>query len=84
MPFSVYICVHSLFDKALGFGYDDRTYESAIEILLDLGICQIALLTNNPEKIIAFDNSEIAVIARIPIEIEAKQENRRYLQTKKS
>ena len=71
-------------NKALGFGYDDRTYESAIEILLDLGICQIALLTNNPEKIIAFDNSEIAVIARIPIEIEAKQENRRYLQTKKS
>ena len=70
-------------NKELGFGYDDRTYEDAITILSGLGICQIALLTNNPEKIDAFDNSDIEVTTRVPIEIVARRENKFYLETKK-
>lgn len=70
-------------NKVLGFGYDDRTYEDAITILEDLGISNINLLTNNPSKIQAFDNSDIKVKNRIALEINPRKENVNYLQTKK-
>ena len=68
----------------LGFGYDDRTYEEAIVILHDLGINNINLLTNNPSKIEALENdSEITVHNRICVEIPSREENLKYLETKK-
>jgi len=70
-------------NKELGFGYDDRTYEDAISILSDLGICNINILTNNPDKISAFDKSDIEVMDRIPVEIDSRVENIFYLETKK-
>jgi len=69
---------------ALGLDVDYRKYEKAIDILEDLGIKSINLLTNNPDKINAFDDSEISIEKRIPLEVEANKNNRKYLQTKKT
>lgn len=70
-------------NRELGFGYDDRTYEDALTILADLGIERIFMLTNNPNKIDAFDNSKIEVVSRVPVEIDPREENKKYLETKK-
>lgn len=70
-------------NKILGFGYDDRTYEDAISILEDLGISSVNLLTNNPSKLSAFDDSSILISIRIPLEIVPREENRNYLKTKR-
>jgi len=70
-------------NKVLGFGYDDRTYEDASAILLDLGISRINLLTNNPDKIEGLDSKIVQVVNRVPIEIAPRKENKGYLQTKK-
>ncbi len=67
----------------LGFHEDARDYTPAIHILEDMGIHQIRLLTNNPEKINAFADSSIEVIDRVPVEIAPKKENLAYLKTKK-
>lgn len=69
-------------NHALGFHTDERDYSAAIEILKDLGIKKINLLTNNPEKIDAFDGSEVEVSQRIQIEIAPRKENHGYLKTK--
>ena len=67
----------------LGFDADARTYEDAISILKDLGITKIHLLTNNPLKMDALEESGIEIISRQPIIIEAKAENEFYLETKR-
>ncbi len=67
----------------LGFHSDNRNYTQAILMLEDLGIEKIRLLTNNPEKIWAFENSNIQVMDRLSIEITPKPENMNYLNTKK-
>ena len=71
-------------NKVLGFGYDDRTYEDAITILEDLGITKILILTNNPDKIEALENTKVRVLGRVPVEIESRLENQKYLETKKN
>ncbi|WP_242092703.1 GTP cyclohydrolase II [Aestuariivivens sediminicola] len=68
----------------LGFHEDSRDYGDAIEILEDLGIFNIRLLTNNPEKINSFEHSNIRVVERLPIEIKASNDNAEYLKTKKN
>lgn len=67
----------------LGFDVDARQYNIAIEIMKDLGIKQINLLTNNPLKIVAIENSDIEIVSRVPLIIEPKKENQSYLKTKK-
>ena len=69
---------------ALGLDIDYRKYQKAIDILEDLGIKRINLLTNNPDKIKAFGDSDISIEKRIPLEVEANKNNRKYLQTKKT
>ncbi len=66
----------------LGLEVDDRHYDIAATMLEDLGICQILLLTNNPEKMEAFANSSVQVVGRIPIVIPPRDENASYLRTK--
>ncbi len=68
----------------LGHGADERSYEIALEILSDLGIKKIDLLTNNPEKIEVFSRSQIEVRKRIPLVISPRKENEKYLKTKES
>lgn len=68
----------------LGFEADARQYDIALEILTDLGIRKIHLLTNNPLKIKAFKKSNIEVLSRIPLVMEPHTENQNYLDTKKT
>jgi GTP cyclohydrolase II len=68
----------------LGFEPDERSYELAIEMLENLGIREIKLLTNNPHKVSAFDSSKIQLIERVPIEIDSNEMNRSYLKAKRS
>ena len=67
----------------LGLEIDARQYDIAIAILEDLAVKAIHLLTNNPLKIDAIEESAIELVSRQAIEIEAKQENKAYLKTKK-
>lgn len=67
----------------LGFEVDARQYDLAVEILKDLGVHQIRLLTNNPLKIEAIEHSDISIVDREPLIIEPKAENAAYLRTKK-
>lgn len=67
----------------LGLPADARTFEEAVQILQDLKVKSIFLLTNNPEKIASFQNSSIVLKGRIPIEIKASKESKKYLETKK-
>ena len=71
-------------NHALGFHTDHRDFTPAIEILNDLGIGKIRLLTNNPEKIDAFAESGIEVVERIALEIPSRAENDGYLETKRT
>ena len=66
----------------LGLEVDARQYNIAIEMLQELGIEKINLLTNNPEKIHAFDDTDIEVVSRVPLIIEPQKENFGYLKTK--
>lgn len=66
----------------LGLEVDARHYDIAIEILELLDIHSIHLLTNNPEKIEAFENSSIELVSRIPLIIEPNKNNFDYLKTK--
>ena len=67
---------------ALGFAEDARTYDIAADMLKDLKVQKVALLTNNPLKINALEDLGIEVVERVPILIEPKTENSAYLNTK--
>lgn len=66
----------------LGLEVDARDYGIAIEMLEDLGVHEINLLTNNPDKMEAFGSSTVRVVNRVPIIISPQKENKEYLQTK--
>jgi GTP cyclohydrolase II len=66
----------------LGFDADARQYDAAITILQDLGIREVLLITNNPDKVEALRRSPIRVLDRISIVIPAHADNRAYLKTK--
>jgi 3,4-dihydroxy 2-butanone 4-phosphate synthase/GTP cyclohydrolase II len=70
-------------NQALGFGPDLRHYGIGAQILLDLGVRQIRLLTNNPKKVVGVDGYGLRIVERVPIQITPNQSNRRYLQTKR-
>lgn len=62
---------------------DGRNFDEAIQILEDLDIKSIYLLTNNPEKMDAFEHSNIQLIDRIPIQVKGSINSQNYLETKK-
>jgi len=71
-------------NEALGFMPDERNYSVALHILEDLGIKKIRLLTNNPEKLSAFENSNIEVVEHLPLVVVPNETNQAYLETKES
>ncbi len=70
-------------NQSLGFASDLRDYGIGAQILVDLGVNKIKLLTNNPKKIIGLEGYGLEIIERIPIKIPAHADNQRYLKTKK-
>jgi len=70
-------------NEALGFGHDLRDYAAAAEILRDLGVTRVDLITNNPGKLQGLEDGGIEIASRVPIVIPANERNRRYLQTKR-
>ncbi|MCK9409394.1 MAG: bifunctional 3,4-dihydroxy-2-butanone-4-phosphate synthase/GTP cyclohydrolase II [Bacteriovoracaceae bacterium] len=70
-------------NEALGFHADVRDYSLAAQILLDLGVKRVRLLTNNPKKIVGLKGYGIEVTERISIEVQATSTNERYLKTKR-
>lgn len=70
-------------NEALGFKADLRHYGIGAQILYDLGIRKIRLLTNNPKKIVGLEGYGLEIVERVPIEIPANTANRKYLETKR-
>ncbi|MDR1490926.1 MAG: bifunctional 3,4-dihydroxy-2-butanone-4-phosphate synthase/GTP cyclohydrolase II [Desulfovibrio sp.] len=70
-------------NKKLGFQADLRDYGIGAQILVDLGIRKMRLMTNNPKKIVGLEGYGLEVTERIPLELEVGEFNAAYLQTKK-
>jgi 3,4-dihydroxy 2-butanone 4-phosphate synthase/GTP cyclohydrolase II len=67
----------------LGFPADAREYGIGSQILADLGLSTIRILTNNPRKITGIEGFGLKVVEQVPIEVAPNEENRRYLETKR-
>ncbi|MFA7421902.1 MAG: GTP cyclohydrolase II, partial [Melioribacteraceae bacterium] len=70
-------------NERLGFKADLREYGIGAQILKDLGLSKIRLITNNPKKIIGLKGYELDIVDRIPVEMKPNQSNSKYLKTKK-
>ncbi len=69
-------------NKELGFKADLRDYGVGAQILRDLGVRKMRLMTNNPKKIVGLEGYGLEVVERVPIEIPPQEENARYLRCK--
>ena len=71
-------------NEELGFLADLRDYGVGAQILKDLGITNITIMTNNPKKLVGLEGHGLNIVSRIPIKIKPNQNNKEYLKTKKS
>jgi len=71
-------------NEKLGFPPDLREYGIGAQILRDLGVRRMRLMTNNPRKIVGLESYKLEIVERVPIEIEPNLKNVKYLQTKKA
>jgi 3,4-dihydroxy 2-butanone 4-phosphate synthase/GTP cyclohydrolase II len=70
-------------NEALGFKADQRDYGIGAQILVELGLRRIKLLTNNPRKFVGLEGYDLEIVERLPIEVPVSDESRSYLETKK-
>jgi len=70
-------------NQRLGFKPDLRDYGVGAQILVDLGVREIRLLTNNPKKIIGLEGYGLRVVERVAVEVQPNDANVKYLKTKK-
>lgn len=70
-------------NERLGFAVDARDYQQCAEIIFDLGICKVRVISNNPDKLKALEEAGLQVVERIPIEVPATEPAAHYLRTKK-
>ncbi len=70
-------------NQRLGFGPDLRNYGIGAQILRDLGLSTIRLMTNNPRKVVGVDAYGLSIVERVPLESPATDDNRAYLATKR-
>jgi 3,4-dihydroxy 2-butanone 4-phosphate synthase/GTP cyclohydrolase II len=70
-------------NEDLGFKADLRDYGIGAQILVDLGLTSIRLMTNNPKKIIGLEGYGLEIVDRVPVEMEPCEYNHHYLETKR-
>jgi len=70
-------------NERLGFEVDLREYQQCAEILFDMGLCKVRVMSNNPEKLQALEDAGLTVVERVPIEVETSKCAAHYLKTKK-
>ena len=70
-------------NEKLGFPMDLREYGIGAQILADLGIKKIKLLTNNPKKIVGLEGYGLEIVQQVPIRVKANKHNKKYLKTKR-
>ena len=70
-------------NKKLGYGMDLREYGLGAQILADLGLKTIRLLTNNPRKIVGLEGYGLEIVEQVPIKVSPNPHNKRYLKTKR-
>ncbi|MBX6762769.1 MAG: bifunctional 3,4-dihydroxy-2-butanone-4-phosphate synthase/GTP cyclohydrolase II [Rubrobacteraceae bacterium] len=70
-------------NEKLGFAPDMRDYGAGAQILKDLGITSVRLMTNNPAKMADLEGFGLEILERVPLEVRANGENERYLKTKR-
>lgn len=68
----------------LGFGMDLRDYGLGAQILFDLGVRSIRLMTNNPKKVVGLEGHKLHIVEQCPIKSEPNEHNAKYLETKKT
>ena len=70
-------------NEELGFAIDARDYQQCAEILFDLGLCKVRVISNNPDKLAALDQAGLKIVERIPIKVAPEEESELYMRTKK-
>lgn len=70
-------------NERLGFAVDGRIYEQCAEILFDLGLCKVRVISNNPAKLAALEKAGLTIVERIPIEVDSEEPAAHYLKVKK-
>lgn len=70
-------------NEKLGFEVDARNYQQCAEILFDLGLCKVRVMSNNPDKLEALEKAGLQIAERVPIEVESQEPAAHYLKTKK-
>src|SRR5213078_1716274 len=69
--------------ERLDLPIDSRDYRRCAEVLFDLGLCKVRVISNNPGKLKALEEAGLEIVERVSIEVEAPESAARYLQTKK-
>lgn len=70
-------------NEELGFAVDARDYQQCAEILFDLGLCKVKVISNNPDKLAALERAGLTIVERVPIEVKSEEPAAHYLRTKK-
>jgi 3,4-dihydroxy 2-butanone 4-phosphate synthase / GTP cyclohydrolase II len=70
-------------NEQLGLAVDLREYKQCAEILLDLGLCKVRVLSNNPLKLRALEEAGLKIVERVSIQVESSEKAEGYLRTKK-
>src|SRR5205823_6859769 len=70
-------------NERLGLAVDSREYRQCAEVLFDLGLCKVRVISNNPGKLRALDEAGLEIVERVSIEVAPSKSAARYLQTKK-
>src|SRR6266404_5818745 len=70
-------------NERLGLAIDSREYRQCAEVLFDLGLCQVKVISNNPGKLRALEEAGLKITERVSIEVPSSEPAARYMQTKK-
>jgi 3,4-dihydroxy 2-butanone 4-phosphate synthase/GTP cyclohydrolase II len=70
-------------NERLGLAVDLRNYRQCAEILYDLGLCRVKVISNNPQKLQAIEEAGLKIVERVSIEVDSSEKAEKYLRTKK-